>query len=59
MKEKYFVKDGSRNYFIAEANLKDGSSNFSNEKETRKTQKTLRRSVAALSYYLILMFSKL
>ena len=34
-KKKYFVKDGSRNYFIAEANLKDGSSNFSNGKKKR------------------------
>ena len=32
IKEKYFVKDGSRNCFIAEANLKDGSSIFSNGK---------------------------
>ena len=36
MKKKYFVKDGSRNYFIAEANLKDGSSNFSNRKKNEE-----------------------
>ena len=32
IKEKYFVKDGSRNCFIAEANLKNGSSIFSHGK---------------------------
>ena len=32
MKEKYFVKDGSRNCFIAEANLKDGLTENCNAK---------------------------
>ena len=36
MKDKILVKDGSRNYFIAEANLKDGSSNFSNGKKNEE-----------------------
>ena len=34
--KQYFVKDGSRNCFIAEANLKDGSSIFSNGKKNEK-----------------------
>ena len=46
IKEKYFVKDGSRNCFIAESNLKDESSIFSNGEKNEETQKTLRRSVA-------------
>ena len=36
MKEKYFVKDGPRNCFIAKANLKDGSNNFSNGKKNEE-----------------------
>ena len=36
--KQYFVKDGSRNCFIAEANLKDGSSIFSNGKNKKNTE---------------------
>ena len=36
--KQYFVKDGSRNCFIAEATLKDGSSIFLNKKNEENTE---------------------